>query len=143
MIPNFRSKLRLSPYPDGVTWYLDTTLVYARRHEVIRVPSNFETDLASVPRAFYSLFPPWGVYGEAAILHDWLYWHQGKSKPDADAIFLEAMTALGVQRWKRTCLYLAVRLFGRSAWDNNALIGSQGYSRIRTRCSPVSPEWNR
>jgi len=143
VLPHFRSILRLSPYPDGVTWYLDTALVYVRRLETIRVPANFETDLASVPRAFYSAFPPWGVYGEAAIVHDWLYWHQATTRPEADAIFREAMTALDVPRWKRLCLYWAVRLFGQMAWDNNGLIGNAGYSRIRTKASPVSPEWNR
>ena len=39
----------------------------------IIVPKGFITDLASVPRFFWRLFPPGGVYNEAAIIHDYLY----------------------------------------------------------------------
>jgi len=31
----------------------------------------------------------------------------------ADEVFLEAMTVLGVARWRRTVMYWAVRVFGR------------------------------
>ena len=62
----------------------------------ITVPVGFETDFASVPRPFSAILPKWGKYGDAAVIHDWLYWEQGRPRPAADAILLEGMTVLGV-----------------------------------------------
>ncbi|ECI4647093.1 phage tail protein, partial [Salmonella enterica subsp. salamae] len=36
-----------------------------------------------------------------------------RTKKEADLIFLDGMTVLGVPKWKRTIMYCAVRLFGR------------------------------
>ncbi|EOH0861805.1 DUF1353 domain-containing protein, partial [Salmonella enterica subsp. enterica] len=36
-----------------------------------------------------------------------------RTKKEADKIFLDGMTVLGVPRWKRTVMYWAVRMFGR------------------------------
>lgn len=88
--------------------------------EVIRVPAGFETDLASIPRLFWPLWPPQGRYAKAAILHDWLY-AQGPAGDEAarrraDAIFLEAMAVLGCPIGQRYPIYAAVRLFGASAF---------------------------
>ncbi|MGT3245452.1 DUF1353 domain-containing protein, partial [Yersinia enterocolitica] len=41
--------------------------------DVIKVPTGYVTDLASVPRVFWALFPPHGRYAKAAIIHDYLY----------------------------------------------------------------------
>lgn len=103
----------------------------------IVVEAGFDTDYASVPRALWSLYPPDGSYTEAAIIHDGLYWHQHTAEPteanlaaglarpvtraQADAVFLEAMVALGVPLARRRILYRAVRIGGARAWNNNAL----------------------
>ncbi len=41
--------------------------------DIIHVPAGFVTDLASVPRIFWTLLPPDGKYAKAAIIHDYLY----------------------------------------------------------------------
>jgi hypothetical protein len=79
---------------------------------MIKVPSGFESDGASVPRAFWRLFPPSGQYTAAAILHDWLCIKKPVSSKDAARIFLEAMENLGVPRRVRYPMYWAVRFFG-------------------------------
>lgn len=84
--------------------------------EVISVPKGFITDLASVPRVFWSVFPPHGKYAKAAIIHDYLYEYRIFSRKRADDIFLEAMEVLGVAKWRRLSMYWAVRLGGESAW---------------------------
>ncbi len=38
----------------------------------VNVPKGYLTDGASVPRAMWSIIPPWGNYGQAAIVHDYL-----------------------------------------------------------------------
>lgn len=83
------------------------------RGAIVLVPAGFITDLASVPRALWSVFPPHGKYAKAAILHDYLYEHAINTKRYADNIFLEAMEVLGVPKWRRLAMYWAVRLFGR------------------------------
>ncbi|HAG2581977.1 TPA: DUF1353 domain-containing protein [Salmonella enterica] len=85
--------------------------------DVISVPAGFVTDLASVPRIFWTLLPPDGKYAKAAIIHDYLYDNALRTKKEADKIFLDGMTVLGVPKWKRTVMYWAVRLFGRGMYD--------------------------
>lgn len=85
--------------------------------DIIVVPAGFVTDLASVPRVFWSLMPPDGKYAKAAIIHDYLYDNGLRTKKQADLIFLDAMRVLNVPRWKRAILYLAVRLFGRGNYE--------------------------
>jgi len=84
--------------------------------EVITVPKGTITDLTSVPRVFWAMFPPHDTYAKAAIIHDWLYEKQA-GKEYADRVFLEAMTVLNVPRWKREILYRAVVLFGQKAYE--------------------------
>ncbi|HDN7458618.1 TPA: DUF1353 domain-containing protein [Salmonella enterica subsp. enterica serovar Eastbourne] len=81
--------------------------------DVISVPAGFVTDLATVPRIFWTLMPPDGKYAKAAIIHDYLYDKALRTKQQADLIFLDGMTVLGVPKWKRAIMYQAVRLFGR------------------------------
>jgi uncharacterized protein DUF1353 len=48
----------------------------------------------------WAIFPKWGTYGSAAIVHDWLYWRQELRRDQADAVFLEAMTDSRLKPWK-------------------------------------------
>ncbi|HII0646390.1 TPA: DUF1353 domain-containing protein [Salmonella enterica subsp. enterica serovar Yopougon] len=87
--------------------------------DVISVPAGFVTDLASVPRIFWTLLPPDGKYAKAAIIHDYLYDNALRTKKEADRIFLDGMTILGVPEWKRIVMYLAVRIFGRGNYSKD------------------------
>lgn len=53
-------------------------------------------------------------------MHDYLYATRGLdgrySRAGADAIFRQALAALGVPLWKRTLLWAAVRLGGADGW---------------------------
>ncbi|HAK7810146.1 TPA: DUF1353 domain-containing protein [Salmonella enterica] len=87
--------------------------------DVISVPAGFITDLASVPRIFWTFMPPDGKYAKAAIIHDYLYDNALRTKKEADRIFLDGMTVLGVPEWKRIVMYLAVRIFGRGNYSKD------------------------
>ncbi|EOG5721796.1 DUF1353 domain-containing protein, partial [Salmonella enterica] len=80
--------------------------------DIISVPAGFITDLATIPRIFWTILPPDGKYAKAAIIHDYLYDNALRTKKEADLIFLDGMTVLGVPKWKRTVMYWAVRVFG-------------------------------
>jgi hypothetical protein len=118
---SFTTPLILTPLDDGERWRLVEPFEYHVGEEgsgsMIRVPAGFETDFASVPRFFWRILPPWGRYGKAAVVHDYLYGSHACTRERADEIFLEAMTVLGVPAWKRNVMYRAVRWFGQAAWD--------------------------
>lgn len=117
---SFTSPLVVTPLKDGRTWKLVRSFTYhvGNRYsrDVIRVPVGFTTDFASTPPCIWPLFPPWGKYGKAAVVHDYLYWVKLKTRKEADDIFREAMVILGVSRMKVFLMYWAVRLFGWIAW---------------------------
>ena len=116
----FTKILVVSPLADGKTWYLRDEFGYDVGREGsdnrIDVPVGFLTDFASVPRPLWWLFPRWGRYGNAAVLHDFLYCDQTRPRRAADRIFLEAMNVLGVRWLTRSTLFTAVRLFGWWRW---------------------------
>ena len=107
----------LTPMMDGRRWTLCRSLLYATNDgDIIKVPAGFVTDLASVPRIFWNILPPFGVYDRAAVLHDWLYRNHIGARSTCDWILLEAMAELGTPLWARWAIYLNVRLFGWVAW---------------------------
>lgn len=90
------------------------------KNKIVIVPRGFLTDGATVPRLFWGLIPPWGKYGQAVVLHDYLcevpgYWNYGTweelERKDVDQIFNQAMGNLGVSSLLRKTLYTAVKLY--------------------------------
>lgn len=98
----------------------------------VTVPANFVTDLASVPRIFWSTLRPDGDYAFAAILHDYLYWEQPSTirREDADAVLKSAMEEFKVSSTDVTLIFNAVRAGGGSAWDENRKLKLSGEKRI-------------
>lgn len=117
---NFLTNVVLSPKPDSDSvWILQEDLVYKTSSFAITVPKGFETDLASTPKAIWSLIPPFGLYTEAAVLHDFMYatHPQPFIRKDADDIFYHNLLGAGVNKAKALSMYYAVRLFGGSHWS--------------------------
>ncbi len=119
----FTESLVVTPLPDGKTWIILCDFGYEIGDEgsgdIINVPIGTYTDFASIPRPLWAIFPRWGKYGNAAVIHDWMYWNQSRSRKEADDIFLEGMEVLEVSTWKRRTIYYAVRWFGWVAWRAN------------------------
>lgn len=112
----------LGPDPDfGVPWYrlLEPLRFEARLNGgglTVEVPADFVTDFASIPAIFWSRLPHDGPWAKASVVHDYLYQRGGCSRFLADAIFRDAMAALGVPVVRRVLIYYAVRLFGWMCW---------------------------
>jgi hypothetical protein len=106
---------------DGVNWKIvegfDFHIGKYPSKERIHIPSNFITDFASIPRIFWSILPPTGPYGKAAVVHDYCYRTNIYPKKISDKIFKEGMKVLKVSKWKIFVIYWAVRLFGFKAWN--------------------------
>ena len=97
----------------------------------VTVPAGFVTDLASIPREFWSLLPRDARYMPAAIVHDYLYWQQEVTKDSADAVFKMAMQDLNVRSLTVAVIYAGVRTpFGKWAWQGNARLKAAGEQRI-------------
>lgn len=130
----FTELLVISPLSDGRNWVIRKEFGYAvgseDSKEVINVPVGFVTDFASVPRPLWWLFPKWGKYGNAAVIHDYLYWDQRCSKKKADLIFREAMGVLGVNKLTSYILYRSVFWFGCFAWKSNQELKRKDYNRV-------------
>jgi hypothetical protein len=119
---SFTTPLKLE-YIDGFTWRVIEEFVYhvgdEGSYDTIRVPAGEETDFASIPRVFWRVLPPTGVYGKAAVIHDHLYKTGARPKHEADLIFLEAMDVLGTPSPVRHTMYWAVKMFGFAAWNKH------------------------
>lgn len=97
----------------------------------VEVPVGFVTDLASIPRIFWSILPSDGNYAYSAIIHDYLYWEQTVSRVDADQVLRLSMADFHVNRRTISAIYTAVRkLGGQRAWDENARRKAHGERRI-------------
>ena len=131
----FTENLIVSPLPNGKTWVLRKQFSYdvgeEGSGETIKISAGFITDFASVPRLLWALVPKWGKYGNAAVIHDYLYWVQPKEYPKekVDDIFLESMLVLGVGNLKAKTLYHAVRILGRWAWNSNKKAKANGIKK--------------
>lgn len=97
----------------------------------IVIPAGFTTDFCTVPKLLWGLFPPYGDFLLASIIHDYLYIHRPyTSRALADKEMLLWSKALNGDRgydraikyyWKRFDNYLrywCVRAFGWSYWQH-------------------------
>ena len=117
---SYTKELKLSPF-QAVKWILIDKFEYYTdlfgERKTIIVPKNFITDLASIPRILWSIYPPFGKYTKAAVLHDYLYKkHSGFERKEADKIFREAMKVSKVDFFTRNLFYFNVRIFGKKHW---------------------------
>lgn len=91
-----------------------------------------QTDGASVPQAIWDVYPPFGKYWIAAVIHDMAFRctleHQQPDgswlrvqldKTTCDALLLEAMDSLGVDQTTRQIIFRAVSEFGDGAFSGD------------------------
>lgn len=88
----------------------------------VTVPAGYLTDGASVPRVFWSMLPPWGAYGQAAVVHDLICEYlsivdngilKRINRKRCDDILDEAMGVLGVPSATRLMINEGVALYRR------------------------------
>ena len=140
----FTEALIVSPLSDGNTWVVLKSFGYDVGEEgsgdTVEVEKGFVTDFASIPRLFWILLPRWGKYGNAAVIHDWLYWSQDRTRAGADQIMFEAMDVLSVPAWQKYLIYGFVRVFGFISWHRNHWERLEGFERVLRRSQIKSIE---
>lgn len=125
----------LSPFGDGSQWVVwqDMKFVVQLADKTvasIEVPRGFVTDLASTPRRFWAIYPPFGKYLSASILHDYLYWTQICERDVADSIFYQTMKTSGVDQTTQALFLMVLRSQGAEAWQENKIDKQKGLVRI-------------
>lgn len=128
-------------------YYLTGTIDWlpdpGQHFQAVTVPKGFVTDLASIPRIFWSALRPDGLYAYAAIIHDYLYWTQTRSREEADEILKMSMQDFKVPSLQVEAIHLAVRKFGGSAWAANTELRKKGEQReLKTFPDKATVTWN-
>lgn len=103
----------------------------------VKIPKGFKTDLASIPRILWAIWPNYSLSERAPLIHDYLYRFAGTTvttyhpvfkmmisqrafpKSTADKIFRAIMKDEGVKRWKRNIAYYAVKFFAGGVWKKH------------------------
>jgi len=122
--------------------------------DLYAVPAGYVTDFASIPAAAKLLFPPFGDWAEAAIVHDWIY-DVGAvgGRERADQVFKTAMAEMGVGKVRKTLMYWAVRAGGSGAYKDagrridaewsSHFVDRFGKARPPPFAQPTDPIWKR
>lgn len=115
MMSHFKTRLILEVVDGG--WRLTQPFVYHSEmlNRDIEVPEGYVTDLASVPRLFRFIVPVANAKNrKAAVVHDYLCTNpEGlvKNQKQADKVFREALSVVGVGRFRSAALYYPVRAY--------------------------------
>jgi len=91
--------------------------------EEINIPKWFIFDWASIPRIFYIIGTPMATDTLiAAVIHDYLYKTQIKTRQESDDLFYNVMKLCKVFILKRVIYYLWVRIWWWLVWKRKDII---------------------
>ena len=122
-------RIQIEPDGPGFCKTLSTIFVTLRHQDGIthwvEIPAGYRFDGASIPQLAWSViggpFDP--QFALAAAVHDWHCEHTAdcyEARVIGDAVFFLLLKRAGVPKWKRTLMFLGVRLnswwrYGRRA----------------------------
>lgn len=103
----------VSPY-QNYTYLTCEPLIVSVNGDVFIVPARTETDLASIPRIFWSIMSPaYSQFMGPAIIHDYLYHHNCiYSRYDADLVLYTGLRNNHVSAIRASFMYYMVRAVG-------------------------------
>ena len=122
----------LQPFADGEDWMLLSPMIAKLGNGtpmIVIVPRGFVTDYASIPKPLRLLLPTNGAYGNAAVIHDYLYWRQDCTRSQSDNIMAIAMKDAGVPSSQLRAIHIGVRIGGQGSWDGNRRARDSGLVR--------------
>ena len=103
---------------------IDNLVLELSNKDVIVIEKGFVCDLSSAPKFLWGLFPPFGDFLLAAVIHDYLYINQTKhtySQKFCDKEMLKWSKVLNTSIWGKIDNYLRyfyVRIFGFLLWKD-------------------------
>lgn len=102
----------ISLTPKGNKWEVEEDYQVSVLNTTIKIKKGFVSDLASIPRIMWVIFPPFGRYTEASVVHDYLYSTSEMKRKQCDNVFFALMIENNVNYVTAKIMYYAVRLFG-------------------------------
>lgn len=132
-IAEFLTPLDLRALPEPGEWEVLNLLGYQSANGVrYYVPPTFITDLASFPQPMRAIVQRSFKRFEKktrrpSALHDYRYCVKQGTREQADALFLEALEAEGVNLFTRRAMWLAVRAWGWRYWNARTGITSEDF----------------
>jgi hypothetical protein len=105
----------------------------------VTIPAGYDTDGASVPRAFYNVIARFTDALPAALVHDFRYdpWPDADgvkrrvmTRGEADREFLRNLRASGLSRRRSWLAYSAVRAAGWRAWNAGTSRGTLNIGEV-------------
>lgn len=115
---------------DGRFWAQTSPVTFVSEHQywwpkLQRHKCEFPI-AASPERPFWCDLESWDLAewyrtGLAGILHDWLFRTGHVDRATADALYHEALIALGLSRWRAFVRWAGVRVGGWSAWRKHRM----------------------
>ena len=116
-----RRQPNLRPVPNGNKYELLRDYGTTVDLVDIVVPRFFRYDGASIPpiawQIIYSPFHPDVML--PALVHDWLYYNHQTDREQADDIFYYLLKDNGVDDYKCSTMWQAVKVGGEYAWEND------------------------
>lgn len=95
----------------------------------VEIPAQFDTDLASIPRWYWVILSPnYSGFVAPSIMHDFMYkCPNGYSRLEIDRFFYYALLENGISQYTAYKMYIAVRIFGSSFYQQNTFCLSSEY----------------
>lgn len=104
----------IKPVNSSMTRFLTVgDLRVAVDSRLIRVPSGFKTDFATVPKILRWLIPPMGKYSWAAVVHDFLLVN-GYDRDYARLVLSACLKELDSKGWRRAAIVGGVWLWDKT-----------------------------
>jgi len=116
-------------------YILRSELSFESEKYKVTVSDGLLTDGCTIPKIFQPIIgsPFLGKYVGSSIIHDGLYATHKLPRKECDEFFVEMLRDNGVAWWKRTLMYLTLRLVGKWSWNNK----SAGYMMQMDSCVTV------
>ena len=115
---DIKNQVCIEPYTQ-YTYRLGRDLLVVIDHEQFIIPKGFKTDLASIPRWYWTfLSPQYSAFVEPSIIHDYFYRCANlKDRAYADEVFYYSLLKMGVTKYTASKFYFAVRMFGAHSYS--------------------------
>jgi hypothetical protein len=86
----------------------------------VTIHEGYETNGASVPRVFWGILSPFTEGFRAALVHDFRYTNSIElTRKETDKEFYDNLGKCGVNKMRRSFVWMAVTIFGGSHWVEN------------------------
>ncbi len=119
----FHESSSIKPYKKY--YYLTASTIYVTINaDLLIVPKDFITDLASIPRVGWSIMSPaYSPLIDASILHDYLYaCPHGYTREEIDCIFYSSLLRAGLSKTTAYLMFLSVRIFGEKYFNKSGIV---------------------